>query len=307
MKEYYKRSPGAVISTAINKYIYITVNKKFDHHIRISYSKTENVEHVNQIEHDLVREAMKLTGVDKGVEITTIADIPSSGTGLGSSSAFVVGLLNALYAFKGEYKSAETLARQACRIEIDIIGEPIGKQDQYIAAYGGLQYIRFDSNENVLIEPVICSQETKKILESNLMLFYTGVTRKAKTILAEQKNNSCKKHEHLKKMVGLADEFVASLRAGNPVDKFGKILHQNWQLKKGLARGISNSGIDRYYENAIAAGAIGGKILGAGGGGFLLFYCLPKHQAAVRRALEELREEPFKFEPHGSRIIYIEE
>jgi D-glycero-alpha-D-manno-heptose-7-phosphate kinase len=187
---FYKLHSGAVTSTAINKYIYVTINKKFDHRIRVSYSKTENVDHVDELHHGLVREAMKLTGIDSGVEITTIADIPSRGTGLGSSSTLTVGLLNALYAFKGVMKSRQTLAKEACKIEIDILGEPIGKQDQYIASYGGIQHIQFNPDESVYVDPVICTPEAKQQLGKHMMLFYTGITRKASKILTKQIKNT---------------------------------------------------------------------------------------------------------------------
>ncbi len=304
LAEFYRQSPGAVTSTAIDKYIYITINKKFDHHIRISYSKTEIVDHIDQLQHDLVREAMKYTGVTSGVEITSIADIPSRGTGLGSSSSFLVGLLNALYAYRGEHKSAETLAREACEIEINIVKEPIGKQDQYIAAYGGLQHIQFMSDNDVFIDPIICSPATKKQLQENLIIFYTGITRRANSILAEQRQQTTNNLSILKKMKDLAVSLRDTLN-GNSLDTFGEILHQGWLYKCRLAENISTNQINTYYENARKAGAIGGKILGAGGGGFLLLYCPRDKQDSVRRALADLVETEFKFEPQGSKIIYV--
>ncbi len=306
LKAFYQDQPGAVTSTAIQKYIYVTVNKKFDDSIRVSYSKTEIVEHVDDLHHGLVREAMKLTGINKGVEITTIADIPSKGTGLGSSSSLTVGLLNALYAFKGKIKSRRSLAEEACKIEIEILGEPIGKQDQYIAAFGGVQHIQFNPDESVYVDPVICPIEVKRNLESNLLLFYTGITRKSSTILKEQTKRTKDKIQVLQKMKLLSEEVRDSLNR-HEVDNIGRILHQGWLYKKELASGISNPDIDKYYQSIIDAGATGGKILGAGGGGFILVYATEEHHAKVRSALSSLREIKFKIEPQGSKIIYVED
>ncbi len=306
LKAYYQHQPGAVTSTAIQKYIYVTVNKKFDDKIRVSYSKTELVDNVDQLKHGLVREAMKLTGIDSGIEITTIADIPSKGTGLGSSSSLTVGLLNALYAFKGVTKSQRTLAKEACKIEIEILGEPIGKQDQYIAVFGGIQHIQFNPDESVYVDPVICPVATKRKLESNLMLFYTGITRKSSTILTEQSANTKDKMEVLQQMKELSEKVRDSLNEQD-LDMVGKALHEGWLMKRQLASGISNPEIDNYYEAAIEAGALGGKVLGAGGGGFILVYCSPEHQDKVRQALSELSETAIKLEPQGSKIIYVED
>ncbi|HTY13856.1 MAG TPA: GHMP kinase [Candidatus Omnitrophota bacterium] len=302
---FYELEGGAVISTAINKYIFATVNCKFDDHIRVSYSRTEIVEKVADLQHELVREAMKLTGVDRGIEITTIADIPSSGTGLGSSSTFTVGLLNALHAYKGENVSAEALAREACRIEIEIVGEPIGKQDQYISAYGGLQFIEFNRDGSVFINPVIVDRDQKQALEGNLLLFYTGITRRANSILAKQKENSASKLKELKSLKQLAYDLRDTLQKKGPVDDFGRALNEGWKIKKSLAEGISNPEIDGLYEKAMRAGALGGKILGAGGGGFLLLYVPEAAQKKVREALSSFRETKFNLEPQGSKIIYV--
>lgn len=303
---YYKGGFGSVVSTAIDKYIYITVNKKFDDLIRVSYSKTEMVESVDKVEHNIIREALKIVEIEKGIEIVYMGDIPlgSAGIGLGSSSSLAVGVLNALYAHKGQSVSAEKLARQACQIEIEKLNCPIGKQDQYIAAYGGLQHIRFNAAESVFVDPVICQRETKDQLNDRLLLFYTGITRVSSDILAEQKSNTEINREYLDKMVELSLKLKESL-SGNNLHGFGEILHEGWMLKKNLARGISNPQIDEYYEKAIKAGAVGGKMLGAGGGGFLLFYCEEKDQNNVRHALGGIKESPFKFEPQGSKIIYV--
>lgn len=303
---YYRKNNGCVISTAIDRYIYITINKKFDDLIRVSYSKTEMVENVDKIEHNIIREALKLVGIKKGIEVVYMGDIPlgSAGVGLGSSSSLAVGVLNALYAFKGQSASAEKLAREACKIEIDILKYPIGKQDQYIAAYGGLQYIRFDSDGGVFIDPVICQHQTKKGLNNNLLLFYTGMTRVSSSILAEQKRDTDINRSYLDKIVELAKELQKDL-VGNDLYRFGEVLHSGWLNKKKLASGITNGKIDEYYNKARKAGAVGGKILGAGGGGFLLLYCEKENQNNVRKALSGLKETPFRFEPQGSKIIYI--
>jgi len=308
LKEFYKLDGGAVLSTAINKYIYVTVNKKFDEHIRVSYSKTENVQKVEEVKHDLVREAMKLTGADQGIELTTIADIPAQGTGLASSSAFTVGVLHALHAYRGKHVSAEILARQSCKIEIDILDEPIGKQDQYIVAFGGLQFIQFNKDGSVFINPIICGKRIKEELQSNFMLFYTGMTRRANTILSEQKaNSSGKKLNELRVLKELAFRSKKILEIDKNPDQFGFLLDESWKVKKSLASGISNPKIDGFYNAAKKAGALGGKILGAGGGGFLLLYVPARKKKNVRAALAVLKEMPFCFEQQGSKIIYFQE
>ena len=308
IRDYYKNDYGAVVSTTIDKYVYVTINKKFDDKIRVSYSKTEIVDKIEEINHPLVREALRMVDLDGGLEITSIADIPS-GTGLGLSSAFTVGLLNALYAFKGEYKGPDELARQACKIEIDILGEPIGKQDQYIAAYGGLNYIKFNADEAVFVEPIIFDKKTKDELNDNLMMFYTGIQRKP-GILSESKKEIEKHREYIDKIRDIADETATALR-NNDLLSFGELLHKEWTYKKKTGE-VSTPSIDKYYEKARSAGASGGKILGAGGGGFLLLYCKlllgndEGYQYNVREALKGLKQTRFNLEPQGSRIIYVE-
>jgi D-glycero-alpha-D-manno-heptose-7-phosphate kinase len=306
---FYEKERGAVVSTAIDKYIYITVNPKFDHKIRASYSVTEIVDTVDEVRHELIREALRLLGIQQGIEITSISDIPSQGTGLGSSSSYTVGLLNALYAYLGHMAGAERLAREACYIEIDRCGKAIGKQDQYIAAYGGLQYIRFNPDGSVFTDPVICSLDTRKRLQSRLLLLYTGLTRRADDILTEQTRETRSNEEtqaSLRYMVSLADQLCEAL-GRDEIDAFGEILHSGWLEKRKLASGISNGCIDAWYERARAAGAIGGKLLGAGGGGFLLLYADPAYHADICHALPELHPIPFHFCPQGSKIIYVEE
>jgi D-glycero-alpha-D-manno-heptose-7-phosphate kinase len=302
--DYYKTGYGAVTSSTIRKYMYVTVNRRFDKDLRVSYSKTEIVDHVDKLEHGIVREALKKAGLTEGVEVTTIADIPSKGTGLGSSSALAVGLLNALYAFKGYRASPKKLAEEACEIEIERLGEPIGKQDQYISAYGGLQHIKFNADETVILDPVICPPKTKRDIENHLLLFYTGRTRQSGDILKKQRGNTPKNKDTLDRMRDQAEELFKSLTS-QQIDKLGEILRDGWSMKRSLAKGISDGHIDDLYEKALTAGAVGGKITGAGGGGFLLLFVPPDRQSAVRTTLKELREIEFKLEPQGSKIIYV--
>lgn len=306
LKEFYSIEPGAVLSTAINKYMYVTVTPRFDNTIRASYSHTEIVASVEEIQHPIIREALKLTGIKGGIEIVSIADIPS-GTGLGSSSSFTVGLLNALYAYKGELKSVDELAREACHIEIDMLNEPIGKQDQYIAAYGGLCYINFNTDESVFVNPVILQPKVKETFLNSLMLFYTGSSRPASSVLDEQKAN-IRQEKFFKNMImmrGLAQDLRHCLLHTFNLGDFGELLHKGWMLKKGLASNISNPIIDEYYDKARSEGAIGGKLLGAGSGGFLLLCCPPEKQEMVRQSLNHLKYVEFTTEPEGSKIIYV--
>ena len=302
--DYYRTGYGAVVSSAIKKYVYVTVNKRFDEDIRISYSKTEIVDSLDKVEHGLVREALRKVGIRNGIEITTIADIPSRGTGLGSSSAIAVGLLNALYAFKGHRAGPKKLAEEACEIEIEKLGEPIGKQDQYIAAYGGMQHIKFNADETVTLDPVICPPKTKRDIESHLMLLYTGKTRKASDILSKQKSNSKTNKEVLDKMRDQAERLFHDLTSLQ-VHKLGQALKEGWELKKSLAEGISDPEIDKIYGKALKAGAVGGKITGAGGGGFLVLFVPPESHWSVRNALTGMKDLEFKIEPQGSKIIYV--
>ena len=282
------------------------IHPYFHDKIRIKYSRTEDVNEIDDIQHPLVRECLKVVGIQKGIEITSIADVPA-GTGLGSSSSFTVCLLHALYAYKGKFVTKEKLATDACRIEIEVLNEPIGKQDQYAASYGGLNYIQFNSDETVCVEPIICKPEVKEHLEKHLLMFYVGNERKASQILTEQKKNINQKEklEIITKLVKLAKSMKESLQIGN-LNDFGEILHQGWVLKKKMARNISNQVLDEYYEKALKAGVIGGKLLGAGGGGFFLFYCKQRYQEDVRKALN-LKELNFKFDNEGSKIIYIDQ
>lgn len=300
--DFYLAHGGAVLSTTINKCVYVIVTERFDDMIYVNYSQKEIVASVDELEHELVREAMRMTGVDKGIEITTLADIPSEGSGLGSSSAITVGLLQALYTYQGQIVSATTLAEQACRIEIDILGKPIGRQDQYISALGNMQFITF-GNDGIEVVKLELSPEDKRRLNDALLLFYTGITRKSSEILSEQKANINERVAILSRMKRLAFEARETLLQG-AFDEFGDIMHRGWELKKRLASRISNSEIDGIYQAARKAGAIGGKLAGAGGGGFLLLYCPNGKQEEIRRALKGLRELPFRFQPDGSKVIF---
>jgi D-glycero-alpha-D-manno-heptose-7-phosphate kinase len=307
LQDFYTHSMGAVVSTAIDKYIYITINKRFDSSIRVGYSQTETVDVVDDIQHNLVREALRKVDLTQGLEITSIADIPSSGTGLGSSSAFTIGLLKALHAYKGTFTSAAMLAEEAASIEIDILKEPIGKQDHYASAFGGFNYIQFNPDHTVTLEPIVMSPETKNILQTNLLVLYTGLTRSASEILEKQKSNivsDMTKKDMLKKMVELAKRLRDDLRANN-ISSFGSILHENWLLKKQLSDKISSPDIDRWYDTAMKHGAEGGKLLGAGGGGFMVFYAPKDRHQAIMDALPELRPDSFNFENEGSNIIFV--
>lgn len=303
---YYQQYGGAVVSTAIDKYIYVTVNHKFDQSIRISYSKTEEVQQIADIKHQLVRECLKFLNIEGGIEITTIADVPSKGTGLGSSSTFTVGILHALHAYQGHYVAAETLGEESCKIEIDICRDPIGKQDQYAAAVGGFNLIKFNKDNTVDVSPIICNPQTLDTIERNILLFYTGITRSATPLLQTQSSRiktSAKHQAILHQMVRLAYDLRDELQH-NHCDSFGPILHENWQLKKQLAEGISNDSIDQWYHLARNAGATGGKILGAGAGGFLMLYAPLEAHAAISSALNMLRKVPVAFERLGSCIIF---
>lgn len=306
MPSYYRRHGGAVLSTAIDKYIYVTINKKFDDELRLSYSKTENVKSTSEIEHQLVRACLSRYGIDGGLEISTVADIPSKGTGLGSSSSFTVAFLHCLHAYLGRHVSNEMLGAEASDIEINVCGEPIGKQDQYAAAYGGFNFYEFNSDESVKVSPLITRSETLSALKDNLLMFYTGITRSASNLLQKQNEeiiSSKRKQDALKSMVSLAYILRDELQNNN-THVFGEILHENWLLKKSLVAEISNSNIDDWYQRAIDAGAVGGKILGAGAGGFLIFYAEKERHPEIIRQLNDLRRINFNFEKNGSQIIF---
>ncbi len=301
---FYRQFGGAVVTTTIDKYVYVNVNKKFDERIRLSYSKTEDVASPDEIEHRIVRAALKKLDITGGLEITSIADIPSRGTGLGSSSSFTVGLLLALHAYQSAYISPGDLAEESCSVEIDLCGERIGKQDQYAAAFGGLNFIRFEPDDRVIVEPLLCSHDTLLNLETSLVAFYTGNTRRASSILVEQSQSaeSDKKTQRLlMRMVELAHQLRTELNRGN-VDALGEILEEGWHLKREVHPLVSNSAIDDWYAAARHAGAHGGKLLGAGGGGFLLFFAHPDRHRDIERALD-LRRVDVSLERSASRVL----
>ena len=304
---FYREEMGAVLSTSIDKYMYICVNKKFDGRIRISYTRTEEVERREEVEHPLVREALDLVGIDGGIEIASMADIPSKGSGLGSSSTYTVGLLNALYAYRNQFASKEQLASQACEIEIDRCGEPIGKQDQYAAAYGGLNLIQFYPDDSVSVEPVVCAPAMVSRLEASTLVFFTGRTRSASAVLASQ-SKAMKlpgRRALMRRMVELAFEMKKQLES-NSLDNFGDLLDENWRLKVQLSSGISDPQIDDWYSRGSLNGALGGKLLGAGNGGFMMFFAPPERHADIVTALPELVPVRFRFDRAGSQIIYYQ-
>jgi D-glycero-alpha-D-manno-heptose-7-phosphate kinase len=303
MPSYYENTPGMVISTTIDKYLFVIINERFDDRIYINYMKKEIVNDVNEIEHELVREAMKMTGVVKGVEITMLADIPSTGSGLGSSSTLTVGLLNALYNYLGKQVTAEQLASEACKIEIDILKKPIGKQDQYIAAYGGVNKFIFKRDGTVESIPLNLSRDNRIKLGSNILLHFTNITRKADSILSDQKNNIQDNLALLDSLANLVGELENEFSVEN-WDALGLLLKQNWDIKKNLAKGITMPEIDDMVNIALKNGAIGVKIAGAGGGGFLLSYVPRYEQDNFRKAMNNYMELPFMLEPFGSRIVY---
>jgi len=303
LSSFYHQEDGWVVSSAIDKYIFVIIKKRFDKKIRVGYTRTEMVDSVDDIQHELVREALRKTGITQGVEISTMGDIPSTGSGLGSSSTVTVGLLNAMYNYSYDPKSPETLAQEACEVEIDILGKPIGKQDQYIAAYGGLRFIRFCVNEQVMVESLSLSEETLRELSRRLLLFYTNVTRKSEAILTEQRANTQNRLPQLRAMKTLALQARAVLESG-ALNEFGQILHEGWMQKRQLASKITNPMIDEIYAAAREAGALGGKITGAGGGGFLLLYCPLAHQDRLRARLQRMHELPFELDPGGSKVIF---
>ena len=300
---FFMEEGGCVLSSAIDKFIFVTVKERFDKKLRIGYTQTEMVDSVDEIHHDLIRESLRLTGIENGVEVTTMGDIPSEGSGLGSSSTVTVGSLHAMYAYTGEIVSAERLAREACGIEVDTLKKPIGIQDQYIAAYGGLRFLEFKSDGEVKVEKVKISPDSHRMLNDSFLLFFTGVSRRADTILNEQKNNIKGRINELREIKQMAHQARSDIEAGN-FDSFGRLMNHSWELKKKLAGSISNGSINEMYETARRAGAVGGKITGAGGGGFLMLYVPYEKQNAVRTALSGMQELPFRLEADGTKVIF---
>lgn len=305
LPSFYRRfGGGAVMSAAIDRYIHVLVNDKFDRSIRVAYSRTENVDELNDLQHELVREAMRLTGVTDSLEVHTVADIPSEGTGLGSSSTLTVGLLNALYAHRGVLKDPSELAREACRIEIDILHGTLGKQDQYIAALGGLQYLEFHADDTVRSTPVPLSAADRTALESHLSLFYTGITRKAQGILKSQDARTDENRPGLLRLREMAAEARDAILARN-WPRLGALLDEGWQIKRSFSAGITTREIDTFYDRAKAAGAFGGKITGAGGGGFLLVVHPPERSREIAQALSPMARLAVRINAEGSRILFV--
>lgn len=306
LASYYSKYGGFLVAAAINKYIYVMVNKRFEDSIRVSYSQTEIVDNVSDIQHPIVREALKLLGMNGGLEIVTIADVPAN-IGLGTSSSFTVGLLNALHTYKKETISAKELAEEACQIEIDILKEPIGKQDQYIATFGSIACLAFAKNGEVAVTPLSLPSDTIGDLERHLMFFYTGIMRRTSEVLSGQneasQRNEKKVINSLHRIKEIGEDIKTVLELGD-TRKFGKLLDLHWQVKKNLSAGVSNHNIDKWYEIAKENGALGGKIMGAGGGGFFMFY-IEGNRNKLREAMlrEGLREAQFKFEPEGSKVL----
>jgi D-glycero-alpha-D-manno-heptose-7-phosphate kinase len=301
---YYRKNGGAVVSTTIDKYVYLSMHPYFaERKIFLKYSSNELVDSIDHIHHPIIREVFRYYDIN-GVDFNSSADIPS-GTGLGSSSAFTVGLIQLCNAYLGKFISKEEIAQLACSIEIDKLNEPIGKQDQYACAYGGLNYIQFNPDENVVIEKIHLQEEKLKQLQERLLMFYLGRSRSANIILKDQSENlsGSKQKENLKRMVQLASTLKKELNNGN-IDNMGKVMHEGWMYKKELSSKISDDFIDKQYSKAMKAGATGGKLLGAGGGGFLLFYVPDHKQNAVRKSMADLYELDFNFDNSGSAIIF---
>lgn len=304
LRAYYKDSDGFVVSTAIDKYVYVLIKERFDDKIYLNYAaRKEIVDDISEIQHELVREAGLITGLRKGFELATFADIPSEGSGLGSSSSLTVGLLNAMYNFRGRQVTHDQLAEEACMIEIEILKKPIGKQDQYIAAHGGLAAITFHGSERVTTDRLEITEKERHYLGQHLMLFFTNITRQASSILSEQREKTSDNRSSLEAIHSLGKKIETAVRAKR-FDDIGEILDENWLLKKQLASGITTPEIDQMYDLARAAGAIGGKVAGAGGGGFLLVYVKPENQAKVRDALSNYRQMQFMLDNFGATIIF---
>lgn len=303
LANYYMGHEGLVVSTAIDKFIYVVIKERFDDLIYVDYSKKEIVNTIDEIQHDLVREAAKIAGLTNGFEVMMLADIPSEGSGLGSSSSLTVGLLHAFYQYRGKLTTEEQLARQACKIEIDILKRPIGKQDQYIAAYGGLRSFKFCKDETVEVSDFNIEGEVRRKLGSNLLLFFTNTTRKASAILEEQSKNVMSTIDFHHKIKELAVDSIEAIHALQ-INRIGENLKLNWEMKKKLASNVSNPDIDEMHSLAMEGGALGAKISGAGGGGFMLVYCERDKQDNLRRSLRGYRELPFLLEKFGSKIIF---
>jgi D-glycero-alpha-D-manno-heptose-7-phosphate kinase len=305
LPSFYRRREGFVISAAINKYMFIGLNRTFTDDYLLKYSQLERRRSIDEIEHAIVREAFRAHAVEPGVEMVSMADIPS-GTGLGSSGAFTVGLLRALYAFKREHVTAGALAEEAARIEIEVLGEPVGKQDQYIAAFGGLTCFEFHADDRVSVSPLAIAQDTLHELEERLLLFFTGYSRSAGSILADQHTRSQRDDGAMLDNLEATKELGRRIREaleGGDVEGFGELMHEHWERKRGRSDGMSNDDIDRWYRAGIDAGAVGGKLVGAGTGGFLMFYAHDPRALREAMAAEGLQETRFSFDLDGATVI----
>ena len=307
LPSYYSKYGGSLVSVAINKYVFVVVNKRFENTIKASYRKIEVTDSIDEIEHPLVREGLRMMGINSGIEIFSMADAPGN-TGLGSSSAYCVGLLNCLYAYKRRHASPQMLAEEACKIEIDILKEPIGKQDQYLAALGGLTKLDIEKDGKVTASSPALSESSLESLENNLLMFYTGCQRSASEVLRDQ-NEATKKDEsavveNLHRIKEIGAKICSSLQEGD-VDAIGPLFHQHWMAKRKLSGKVTNPVIDGLYETGMRNGATGGKLIGAGGGGFIVFYC-PKEKSALRKAMagKNAPEFQFKFDFEGSKIVF---
>lgn len=304
---YRAEEAGAVLSTAIDRYVYISVNPKFGGGIRLAYSQTEEVSQLDQIQHRLFKSVFETLGIDGGVEVTTTADIPSRGTGLGSSSSFTVGLLAVMSRYLGQDADARSLAELACHVEMERCGEPIGKQDQYAAAFGGMNLFEFLPDETVRVSPVVLPTIVQDRLQSELLVFYTGKTRSASSILAAQSLEVERGQDArlaLRRMVELTYELRNALRSGD-AEAMGPILDEGWRLKRSLSTRISDQDIDAWYDSAMGAGATGGKLLGAGAGGFLMFFAPVERHADIAKAVG-LPRIMINFAPEGAKIVYTD-
>jgi D-glycero-alpha-D-manno-heptose-7-phosphate kinase len=307
LPSYSKTHGGFLVAAAIDKYVFVGANRRFYDSIRLAYSQTETVDSVDKIQHRIFREALRMNGITKGIELVSVADVPSN-SGLGSSSTFTVALLNALHTFKREFVSSETLAEEACKIEIDILGEPIGKQDQYISAHGGITAFTFNTDGSVEVERVQVREEVLDELEANLVIFYTGIERAASQVLAQQKKTITENKDdgvaRMHRIKQLGYDTKKLLLDGN-IDAYGELLHEHWTNKRKLASNMTDPVIDEAYEVARKAGAIGGKLMGAGGGGFFMFYVRPAerrrvYETMLARGLKPLR---FRFDHDGAKIV----
>lgn len=306
--EWYRRHGGAVLATTINKYCYLTCRRLppfFEHKFRIVYSKMENCQSIDEIAHPAVREILRYLNIECGLEIHHDADLPAR-SGLGSSSAFTVGLLNALYGLKGQMPSKQQLALESIHIEQKQIKDTVGSQDQVLAAYGGFNHVSFLPSEQIIVKPMTLSRERINELESHLMLFYTGIKRTASMVAQTYTRDIDDKEAQLRALSDMVKEGIAILGGGQDIARFGSTLHEAWQTKRSLSAKVSNPYIEEIYEGAIAAGALGGKLIGAGGGGFMLFFVRPADQDKVRQRLNQLIHVPFGFETHGSQIIFFD-